>query len=101
MLSFKKFLLEQTHHLVGTCRDFDDDGECTNSDLPYINTNHFAGAEENAEHISKEEFAKHNNIPKHLLRIHNHKDTKHLHDKVNNVYMMHDTKKDIHHLFTK
>lgn len=85
---------------VGNCvNSFDDDGECVVHHLPYRDTTDFAQGEENSKKINKSEFNKHVDIPSHLDKIHKSKDTVYLHDRDNNVHMMYDPKKDVHHFF--
>jgi hypothetical protein len=96
MITFKQFL-ENTNkkHLVGTCKDFDEDGNCTIPQLPYRDTTHFAQAEENATEITKDQFINNVNVPDNLKDI----DAIYLHDEDNDVFMLYDDQKDIHYLF--
>ena len=96
MITFKQFL-ENTNkkHLVGTCKDFDEDGNCTIPQLPYTDTTHFAQAEENATEITKDQFINNVNVPDNLKDI----DAIYLHDEDNDVFMLYDDEKDIHYLF--
>lgn len=86
----------------GNCvNSFDEDGYCT-SELPYNDTTDFAQGEDSSSHISKEDFLKHipeNNIPDTVKKLLSKKDTSYLHDTDNDVHMIYDPKKDIHHFF--
>lgn len=96
MITFKQFL-ENTNkkHLVGTCKDFDEEGNCNISQLPYRDTTHFAQAEENATEITKDQFLQNVNVPETLKDI----NAIYLHDEDNDVFMLYDDEKDIHYLF--
>lgn len=96
MITFKQFL-ENTNkkHLVGTCKDFDEEGNCNISQLPYRDTTQFAQAEENATEITKDQFLQNVNVPNNLKKI----NAIYLHDKDNDVFMLYDDEKDIHYLF--
>jgi hypothetical protein len=96
MITFKQFL-ENTNkkHLVGTCKDFDEDGNCNISQLPYRDTTNFAQAEENATEITKDQFINNVNVPNNLKDI----NAIYLHDEDNDVFMLYDDQKDIHYLF--
>lgn len=96
MITFKQFLESQNKkHLVGTCKDFDKEGNCNISQLPYRDTTNFAQAEENATEITKDEFMNNVNIPNNLKDI----NAIYLHDEDNDVFMLYDDEKDIHYLF--
>ena len=96
MITFKQFLESQNKkHLVGTCKDFDEDGNCNISQLPYRDTTNFAQAEENATEITKDQFINNVNVPETLKNI----NAIYLHDKDNNVYMLYDDQKDVHYFF--
>jgi hypothetical protein len=99
MKQFKSFIKEQKKSYVGNCvNSFDNDGECTSS-LPYRDTTDFAQGEENAEEITKTKFDSEVDVPNHLKKLHNSKHALYLHDKENDVHMLYDTKKDVHHFF--
>ena len=96
MITFKQFLESQNKkHLVGTCKDFDEDGNCTIPQLPYTDTTHFAQAEENTTEITKDQFINNVNVPDNLKDI----NAIYLHDEDNDVFMLYDDEKDIHYLF--
>ena len=96
MITFKQFLEAQNKkHLVGTCKDFDEDGNCNISQLPYRDTTNFAQAEENATEITKDQFINNVNVPNNLKDI----NAIYLHDEDNDVFMLYDDQKDIHYLF--
>ena len=97
MITFKQFLesYKTKKHLVGSCKDFDEDGNCTIPQLPYRDTTHFAQAEENATKITKDQFINNVNVPDNLKDI----DAIYLHDEDNDVFMLYDDEKDIHYLF--
>lgn len=101
MINFKQFL-ENTEdksknkkHLVGTCKDFDEEGNCNISQLPYRDTTQFAQAEENATEITKDQFINNVNVPDNLKKI----NAIYLHDEDNDVYMLYDDQKDVHYFF--
>ena len=96
MITFKQFL-ENTNkkHLVGSCKDFDEDGNCTIPQLPYRDTTNFAQAEENATEITKDQFINNVNVPNNLKDI----NAIYLHDEDNDVFMLYDDEKDIHYFF--
>lgn len=99
MKSFKEFITEEKKTYVGNCvNSFDSDGQCTNS-LPYRDATDFAQGEENAKKISKDEFEDVVSIPDHLQKLHKSKHVAYLHDEENNIHMMYDSKKDVHHFF--
>lgn len=106
MYSFKQFMAEsdalvKTHHHVGTCvNSFDEDGDNCTKGLPYRDVSHFANHEENAKEESKEEFLHYSHVHPDLYKVLNNKHTSFLHDKDNDVHMMYDGKKDIHHFYT-
>jgi hypothetical protein len=97
MITFKQFLesYKTKKHLVGSCKDFDEDGNCTIPQLPYTDTTHFAQAEENATEITKDQFINNVNVPDNLKDI----NAIYLHDEDNDVFMLYDDEKDIHYLF--
>lgn len=96
MITFKQFLESQNKkHLVGTCKDFNEEGNCNISQLPYRDTTNFAQAEENATEITKDEFMNNVNIPNNLKDI----NAIYLHDEDNDVFMLYDDQKDIHYFF--
>jgi len=97
MINFKQFLVsyKTKKHLVGSCKDFDEDGNCTIPQLPYTDTTHFAQAEENATKITKDQFINNVNVPDNLKDI----NAIYLHDEDNDVFMLYDDEKDIHYLF--
>jgi len=97
MITFKQFLesYKTKKHLVGSCKDFDEDGNCTIPQLPYTDTTHFAQAEENATKITKDQFINNVNVPDNLKDI----NAIYLHDEDNDVFMLYDDEKDIHYLF--
>lgn len=110
MKSFKKYILEdiEKRHHVGTCvNSFDNEGDNCNFHVPYRDASHFAdsiqdwksGGNKPEHQITKNEFDKHVNVPKELSKIHKAKDTEFLHDKDNDIHIMYDSKKDIHHFF--
>ena len=103
MKTFLQYLAEQSaHHYVGNCvNSFDENGDNCTRGLPYRDSSHFASAEEDAEQESKEDFLKHVSVHPELHKILNSKHTTFLHDKDNDVHMMYDEKKDVHHFFTK
>ena len=97
MITFKQFLesYKTKKHLVGSCKDFDEDGNCTIPQLPYTDTTHFAQAEENATEITKDQFINNVNVPDNLKDI----NAIYLHDEDNDVFMLYDDEKDIHYFF--
>jgi hypothetical protein len=97
MITFKQFLesYKTKKHLVGSCKDFDEDGNCTIPQLPYTDTTHFAQAEENATKITKDQFINNVNVPDNIKDI----NAIYLHDEDNDVFMLYDDEKDIHYLF--
>ena len=53
----KVIMIAEGYRCVGSCKTvFDDFGTCIVPELPWINENDFAIAEEQAEHISEGEF---------------------------------------------
>jgi hypothetical protein len=100
MLTFRHFIFENKKTYAGNCiNSFDENGECFGQ-VPYRDVTDFAQAEEKSKKISKEQFEKTATIPEHLKKITKSKDTIYLHDKDNNVHMMYDADKDVHHFFT-
>ena len=96
MISFKQFLESQSKkHLVGSCKDFDEDGNCTIPQLPYTDTTQFAQYEENATEITKDQFINNVNLPDNLKNI----NAIYLHDKDHDLYMLYNDQKDIHYFF--
>ena len=94
--------INKTHYYVGNCvNSFDDEGDNITRGLPYHDVSNFAYHEENSHKESKEDFLKHAHVHPSLHKTLNSKHTVFLHDKDNDVHMMYDTKKDIHHFYTK
>ena len=80
--------------LVGTCIDsFDETGDCINLHLPWSNTSDFAVAEENANHLDKNQFLSVITIPK---KLSNHK-LEYLN--CDGIFTLYDAETDIHYFF--
>jgi hypothetical protein len=92
-----KEIIGESASFVGTCvNSFDEDGYCTVPELGYNDVTDFAQAEENSIKITKDEFIRHVSVPKNLIT----KNSIFLFDRENQVFMLYDSKTDIHYFFT-
>ncbi len=85
----------ESYSLVGNCKDFDEDGDCTIDSLPYTDATEFAQAEEKAFEISAEDFQAA------VGDIEEVDEPFYLYDEANDVYMIYDAAEDIHYFYVR
>jgi len=90
----------EKNNFVGTCvNSFDNDGDCTLSQLPYNTISDFANVE--GVEVEKSQFLEANEIHEDLLRFFRDKVLCYLKDEENNIYFIYDEYDDIHYFFTQ
>jgi hypothetical protein len=94
---------KKSNGCIGNCvNSFDKStGDTKNKKLPYRDASHFAHAEENARTISIDEFEHHHPLSDKFKKLASDPKNRLLYDKEHGVHMIHDTKRDVHHFFTK
>jgi hypothetical protein len=94
LTEWRKYLKE-SYSLVGNCKDFDEDGYCMISELPYSDATEFAQAEENASEMSAQDFQA---AVGDVLTV---PEPYYMYDEENDVYMLYDAAEDVHYFYVR
>lgn len=91
-------IIAEGYHCVGTCvTSFEEDGSCSTPELPWATLSDFEIADEQAEHLTVEEFYAHVPPDPHVEAELDGHEVEYLH--VDGVFMVYDVDTNRHYFF--